>query len=94
MSDMAADKAKTVFFEPITPHEKVKMPDAKNFVKLDPTGNDELLKISSYNDTFRYIIPPQVRNMQQEFKTIIQNQIDQKYKKVEKDDLELRAFYG
>lgn len=77
---MAADKAKTVFFEPITSHEKVKMPDAKNFVKLDPTGIDELLKTSPYNDTFRYIIPPQVRNMQSEFKTIIQNLIDQKYK--------------
>ena len=94
MSDTAADKAKNVLFVPITPHEKVKMPDAKNFVKLDPTGNDELLKTSAYNDTFRYIILSQVRNMQQEFKTIIQNQIDQKYKKVEKDDLELRAFYN
>jgi hypothetical protein len=70
---MAADKAKTVFFEPITSHEKVKMPDAKNFVKMDPTANEELVKPSTYNDTFRYIIPPQVRNMQQEFKTIIQN---------------------
>ena len=55
---MAADKAKTVFFEPITPHAQVKMPDAKNFVKLDPRANDELLKIPHYNDTFRYIIPP------------------------------------
>jgi len=73
LSDMAADKAKTVFFEPITSHDKVKMPDAKNFVKLDPTGNEELLKSPSYNDTFRYIIPPQVRNMQAEFRTIIQN---------------------
>jgi len=70
---MAADKAKTVFFEPITEHSKVKMPDAKNFVKMDPSGNEELLKTSTYNDTFRYIIPPQVRNMQSEFKTIVQN---------------------
>ena len=68
---MAADKAKTVFFEPITPHDKVKMHDAKNFVKLDPTANDELIKIPAFNDTFRYIIPPQVRNMQAEFRTII-----------------------
>ena len=44
---MAADKAKTVFFEPITSHEKVKMPDAKNFVKLDPSGNDELIKFAN-----------------------------------------------
>ena len=55
---MAADKAKTVFFEPITAYDKVKMPDAKNFVKMDPSGNEELVKTSPYNDTFRYIIPP------------------------------------
>lgn len=91
---MAADKAKTVFFEQITPFQQVKIPDAKNFVKLDPSANDELLVIPAMNDTFRYIIPPQVRNMQSEFKTIVQNIIDQKYKEVEKADLELRAFYG
>lgn len=94
LSAMAADKAKTVFFEPITPPGQVKMPDAKNFVKFDDSANAELLVVPHMNDTFRYIVPPQVRNMQSEFKTIIQNQIDQKYKENEKADLELRAFYG
>ena len=91
---MAADKARTVFFEAITPHEKVQMPDAKNFVKLDPSGNEELVAVPAMDDTFRYIIPPQVRSMQSEFKTIVQGLVDQKYKEIEKADLELRAFYG
>lgn len=73
LSAMAADKAKTVFFEPITPPAQVKMPDAKNFVKFDDSANAVLLEVPHMNDTFRYIIPPQVRNMQSEFKTIIQN---------------------
>lgn len=76
LSAMAADKAKTVFFEAITPASKVLMPDRKNFVKLDDSANPELLVIPPMNDTFRYIVPPQVRNMQSEFKTIVQNLID------------------
>jgi hypothetical protein len=36
------------------------------------------------NETLRYIIPPQVRKMQGEFKTMMQNLIDQRYKEVEK----------
>lgn len=91
---MAADKAKTVFFEQITPPAQVKMPDAKNFVKFDDGANAVLLEVPHMDDTFRYIVPPQVRNMQSEFKTIIQNMIDQKYKANEKADLEQRAFYG
>jgi hypothetical protein len=63
LAAMAADKAQTVFFEAITPHQNVKMPDAKNFVKLEPSANEELLKVPAMNDTFRYIIPPQVRSM-------------------------------
>lgn len=63
-------------------------------MKFDESANAELLVIPPMNDIFRYIIPPQVRNMQSEFKTIIQNVIDQKYKEIEKADLELRAFYG
>lgn len=91
---MSSEKAKTVFYEPITPPDKVKMPDAKNFVKYDGTVQEELNATSPHNETFRYIIPPQVRNMQSEFKTIIQNMIDQKYKDNEKSDLEQRAFFG
>ena len=60
------------------------MPDAKNFVKFDESAKTPLLETPSINDTLRYMIPPQVRNMQAEFKTIIQNIIDQKYKENEK----------
>jgi len=66
---MAVDKAKTVFFEKVTDFKDVRIPDAKNFVKFDPTIGDELIKVPVMNETLRYIIPPQVRKMQAEFKT-------------------------
>lgn len=73
LAKMSADKAKTVFFERVTDYKEVKMPDAKNFVKYDGTCKEELEAISSHDDIFRHIIPPQVRALQSEFKTIVQN---------------------
>ena len=42
MSKMATDKAKTVFFETIPEHKKIKTPDAKNFVKFDDSCKEDL----------------------------------------------------
>jgi len=55
---MAEDKAKNVFFEIIVSHEKIQIPDCKNFVKFDPSIRDELEKVPIMNETLRYIIPP------------------------------------
>lgn len=52
------------------------MPDAKNFVKYDQTAEEPLLVIPAMNEVLRYIVPPQVRKMAAEFKTMIQNLID------------------
>ena len=46
------------------------------------------------NEVLRHVIPPQVRAMQGEFKTQIQNMVDQQYKALEKGDLEQRSFLG
>jgi hypothetical protein len=58
MKNMAEDKAKNVFFEIIVSHEKIQIPDCKNFVKFDPSIRDELEKVPIMNETLRYIIPP------------------------------------
>lgn len=91
---MSAEKAKTVFFEKVTPAKEVKMPDAKNYVKYDAGCKEELETVSPHEDVFRHIIPPQVRNLQSEFKTVVQNLLDQKYKEQEAKDVEQRAFFG
>jgi hypothetical protein len=58
MKKMSEDKAKNVFFEIIPSHEKIQIPDCKNFVKFDPSIKDELDKVPIMNETLRYIIPP------------------------------------
>ncbi len=68
---MAEDKAKNVFFEIIVSYEKIQIPDSKNFVKFDASIKDELDKVPIMNETLRYIIPPQVRKMQAEFKQML-----------------------
>ena len=70
------------------------MPEAKNFVKFDPSAEETLNIIPAMNEVLRYIIPPQVRKMQGEFKSQIQNLIDQQFKNLEKQDLEQKAFLG
>lgn len=46
------------------------------------------------SSTLRYVIPPAVRKMQAEFRQQVQNQIDQQYKQVDKEDANLRVFLG
>jgi len=73
MSKMASDKAKNVFFEAIPDHNKIKIPDTKNFVKFDDACKDELSKVPVMNETLRHVVPPEVRSMQADFKTQMQN---------------------
>lgn len=77
-----------MFFEKIPDHANIKIPDCKNFVKFDDSANAELQKVPFMNETLRHIIPPEVRSMQGEFKTQMQNMIDQAYKAQEKADTE------
>ena len=46
------------------------------------------------NETLRHVVPPQVRTMQTEFKTQMQNLIDLQYKALETSDQEERVFLG
>lgn len=46
------------------------------------------------NETLRHIVPPQVRKMQAEFQTFLQNLVETEYKNNEKVDLDQKAFYG
>ena len=94
MATMSADKAKKVFFEKIPDFKDIQMPDQKNFVKFDGTVASELNNIPVMNEILRHVIPPQVRNMQGEFKQQMQNMIDQAYKSQEKADMDQRAFLG
>jgi len=86
MSALAVDKAKNVFFEKIPDFTQIKMPDQKNFVKFDPSAEEPLKIEPSMKETLRHVVPPQVRKMQAEVKTLLQNMVDQQYNMVNADD--------
>lgn len=67
LADQATDKAQKVFFEQIPPADKIRIPDLKNFVRLDDSLHTELDATPSVNEILRHVIPPQVRKMQAEF---------------------------
>lgn len=69
MAKTSTDKAQNVFFEKIPDHSIIKIPDSKNFVKFDDSVKAELDKVPFMNETLRHVVPPEVRNMQAEFKT-------------------------
>ena len=88
------DKAKNVCFETVVSYEKIEIPDSKNYVKFDNSAAEPLAIVPHMNEVLRHVIPPEVRQMQSELKTQLQNQIDQQYKNLEKADLEQRTFLG
>lgn len=94
MFKMAADKAKTVFFEKIPEFSSIKMPDQKNFVKFDDSCKEDFNKLPMMNETLRHVVPPEVRQMQADLKKQLQDQIDQQYKYLEKASGEERVFLG
>lgn len=69
LAAQSAEKAKTIFYEKIAPPSQCPIPEAKNFVKFDSSCEETLNIIPAMNEVLRYIIPPQVRRMQGEFKT-------------------------
>jgi len=78
LDQMATEKAESVFFERIPKHDdpKIQFPDPKNFVKFDESIRAELEKVAIINEVLRHVVPPEVRKMQVELKTQIQNMID------------------
>jgi hypothetical protein len=74
--DKAINDNKTIYFERETPQEKLSRPDLQNFVKLEPLLGDILTGKLAIEEKLRHIVPPQVRAMQIEIKTKLQEVLD------------------
>jgi hypothetical protein len=77
--DKAINDNKTIYFERETPQEKLSRPDLQNFVKLEPLLGDILTGKLAIEEKLRHIVPPQVRAMQIEIKTKLQEVLDQQF---------------
>ena len=66
-------------------------PDPQNFVQLSSVA-DELNKTPELDNKFRHLVPPAVRQMQDELKNILQQIIDQEFGKITQFDDQMNTF--
>lgn len=75
LRDKAINENKTIYFDREIPLEQIPKPDLQNFVKLEPVLGDLQGKLA-IEEKLRHIVPPQVRVMQIELKTKLQEVIN------------------
>ena len=78
LRDKAIQENKTIYFEREVPIEQLPVPDMQNFVKMEPLL-DSLQSKLPIEEKLRHIVPPQVRVMQVELKTKLQEVINQMF---------------
>lgn len=70
IKEKAINENKTIYFEKEVPEAQIPKPDLQNFVKLDAVLEDLNAKLSM-EDKLRYIVPPAVRVMNEELKSVL-----------------------
>lgn len=85
----AESQNKSIYFE----SEAKSLPsvDLQNFVKLDSVL-DIVQQRVAFEDKLRHLVPPEVRVMQNELKTQLQNVLNQEFEKENQVDQALRQF--
>ncbi len=78
MREKAVKENKTIYFEKEIPMDQIPRPDAQNFVKMEPVL-DSLQGTLAIEEKLRHIVPPQVRVMQIELKTKMQEVINTQF---------------
>ena len=91
LRDKAIHENKTIYFERETPVEQLPTPDLQNFVKMEPLL-DSLSGKLAIEEKLRHIVPPQVRVMQVELKTKLQEVINQMFEGEQKIEADQKKF--
>lgn len=87
----AVDQNKSIYFEPEIKTERLPVLDLQNFVKLD-SCLEVIQQKNPLEDKLRHLVPPEVRVMQTELKTQLQNLLNQEFEKEAQVDSQLRSF--
>jgi len=91
MRDKAIKDNQQIYFERDFPDSSIPKPDQQNFVKLEPVNED--VKVSHpIEQKLRHIVPPQVRQMQEELRAQLQEIVNQQMEQVNKNDASQRQF--
>lgn len=87
----AIDENKKIYYEPNIPTGEVEKPDPQNFVNL-LTLSDQLNEVNPLDEKLRHIVPPAVRSMQDELKSMLQQIIQTEFTKVAEKDEQMTGF--
>lgn len=91
LRDKMIQENKTVYYESETPLDECPKPDPTNFVKtIDVKAT--LDAASPLDQHFRHLIPPAVRQMQDELKNMLQAIISEQFNKVQTCNDQLNTF--
>lgn len=82
---------KSVYYDTVMEADECPRPDPNNFVKMvDITA--EINAKPSIDNLFRHLVPPAVRQMQDELKNILQGIVSEQFNKVQKCNDQLNGF--
>lgn len=87
----AIDENKKIYYEPNIPTGEVEKPDPQNFVNL-LAMSDQINASNPLDEKLRHIVPPAVRAMQDELKTMLQQIIQVEFSKVAEKDEQMTGF--
>lgn len=91
LRDKMIQENKTVYYDAEIPASECPKPDPNNFVKMIPIA-DMINEKPIIDNQFRHLVPPAVRQMQDELKNILQGIIAGQFNKVQTCNDQLNAF--
>lgn len=91
LRDKMIKENKTIYYEGEINPEDAPKPDATNFVKTESAA--EIINAAAgINEHFRHLVPPAVRQMQDELKNVLQGIISEQFNNVQKANQQLSDF--
>lgn len=91
LRDKAIDKNKSVYYEQEPGLEALPKPDPQNFVNL-VAMTEEINQVPELDAKLRHVVPPQVRQMQEELKNYLQQIVQAQFTRIQQCDENLDTF--
>lgn len=91
LRDKAIHQNKAVYYETIVPVDQVAKPDCQNFVNLQSVL-DELNHVPDLDKKLCHLVPPAVRQMNDELKNVLQGIVTEEFNKATQLDEQLNKF--
>ena len=91
LREQAIKDNKTIYYEPETHADEINKPDAQNFVSCTSIA-DQLANTTHLDEVLRHLVPPAVKQMQDELGKILQQIVQDQFTNVQKQNEQLQTF--